>query len=167
MTPKTKIKFKRVCMLSTHGHFDPVPQLGQTDTGGQVVYVLQLARAISRNGIKVDIYTRWFDYKKKQVEDVPDTNGVRVIRIAAGPEEFIPKEEIYEVLPELSQNMVNFIKENKLEYDLFHGHYVDAGMVTLDVAKALNKPAFFTPHSLGAWKREQMGGDPAEMEAQY
>ena len=25
---------KRVAMLSTHGYFDPVPQLGRTDTGG-------------------------------------------------------------------------------------------------------------------------------------
>ena len=54
-------KIKRIALLSTHGYFDAVPVLGRTDTGGQVVYVLELAKALGRMGIKVDIYTRWFD----------------------------------------------------------------------------------------------------------
>jgi mannosylfructose-phosphate synthase len=154
-------------MLSTHGYFDPVPQLGRTDTGGQVVYVLQLAKALATHGIKVDIHTRWFDRDKSQIDPVPDNADVRVIRIPAGPWEFIPKEEIYNVLPELAGNMTAFIREQNLDYDLFHGHYVDAGIVTLDVAGALDRPAFFTAHSLGAWKKEQMAGDPAEMEMKF
>jgi mannosylfructose-phosphate synthase len=158
---------KNICMLSTHGYFDPVPQLGRTDTGGQVVYVLQLARALTTHGIKVDIYTRWFDRDKPQIDPLPDNADVRVIRIPAGPWEFIPKEEIYDVLPELAANMTAFIREHSLDYDLFHGHYVDAGIVTVDVAAAFDRPAFFTAHSLGAWKKEQMGGDPAEMEKRF
>jgi len=154
-------------MLSTHGYFDPVPQLGQTDTGGQVVYVLELAKAFTTHGIKVDIYTRWFDQSKPQIDPVPDCPDVRVIRIPAGKWEFIPKEQIYDVLPELAENMIEFIRENNLHYDLYHGHYVDAGIVTLDVAKAFDKSAFFTAHSLGAWKKEQMGGDPEEMEKKF
>jgi len=158
---------KSICMLSTHGYFDPIPQLGKTDTGGQVIYVLQLAKALSKRGIKVDIYTRWFDFSKQQVDPVPDYPDVRVVRIPAGPEKFIPKEDLYEVLPELAQNMIQFIRENNLDYDLFHGHYVDAGIVMLVVAEALSKPPFFTAHSIGAWKREKMGGDPEEMEKKY
>lgn len=158
---------KNICMLSTHGYFDPVPRLGRTDTGGQVVYVLQLAKALTTYGIKVDIYTRWFDRDKPQIDPVPDNADVRIIRIPAGPWEFIPKEEIYDVLPELAGNMTAFIREQNLDYDLLHGHYVDAGIVTLDVARTLDRPAFFTAHSLGAWKREQMVGDPAEMEEKF
>ena len=109
-----------------------------------MTYVLELAKAFSGLGIKVDIYTRWFNREKKQVDPVPNYPDVRIVRIPAGPWEFIPKEEIYEVLPELARNMVQFIKEQKLDYDLFHGHYVDAGVVTLEVAGALGKPAFFT-----------------------
>lgn len=154
-------------MLSTHGYFDPIPQLGITDTGGQVVYVLELAKALSKLGIKIDIYTRWFDKSKKQIDPVPGYPEVNVIRIVAGPWEFIPKEFIYEILPELSQNMISFIRQNKLNYDLYHGHYVDAGIVTLEVAKAFHKPTFFTAHSLGAWKKDQMGGDPGEMEKKF
>jgi len=158
---------QRIAMLSTHGYFDPVPQLGQTDTGGQVVYVLELAKAMASKGYKVDIYTRWFDQSRRQIDPVPDQPDVRVIRIPAGEWEFIPKEYIYDVLPELSQNMISFIREQGLDYDLFHGHYVDAGIVTLDVARAFDKPAYFTPHSLGAWKKDQMGGDPEEMEKKF
>ena len=160
-------KIKSIAMLSTHGYFDPVPVLGRTDTGGQVVYVLELAKALAKAGIKVDIYTRWFDKSQLQVDPVPGHPDVRVIRIHSGPWEFIPKEFIYEHLPELSQNMIKFIEDNGLDYDLYHGHYVDAGIVTLDVAKHFNKPAFFTAHSLGAWKKDQMGGDPEEMEKKF
>ncbi|MCK4358152.1 MAG: glycosyltransferase [Candidatus Cloacimonetes bacterium] len=164
---KHNIKIKNICMLSTHGYFDPIPQLGRTDTGGQIVYVLELAKALSSQHCKVDIYTRWFDESKNQIDPIPGCPEVRVIRIPSGKWEFIAKEKIYDVLPELAENMVTFIKENKLKYDLFHGHYVDAGIVTLDVAKAFDKPAFFTAHSLGAWKRDQMGGNPEEMEKKY
>jgi hypothetical protein len=45
-------------MLSTHGYVDPEPQLGRTDTGGQVVYVLQLSKILAKLGMNVDIYTR-------------------------------------------------------------------------------------------------------------
>jgi len=160
-------KINRIAMLSTHGYFDPVPQLGRTDTGGQVVYVLELAKALARDGYKTDIYTRWFDESKDQVDPVPGCPDARVIRIKAGPWEFIPKEFIYDVLPELSSNMIQFIKDNNLDYDLYHGHYVDAGVVTLDVAKASTKPSYFTAHSIGAWKKDQMGGDPEEMEKKF
>jgi mannosylfructose-phosphate synthase len=167
MSESTKGSIRRVAMLSTHGYFDPVPTLGRTDTGGQVVYVLQLSKALVDHGVPVDIYTRWFDPKVPQVDPVPECEDVRVIRIPAGRFEFLAKEEIYDVLPELAANMTAFIRENGLDYDLYHGHYVDAGIVTLNVARERSKPAFFTAHSLGAWKRDQMGGDPREMERRF
>ncbi len=162
-----KTGFKRIAMLSTHGYFDPIPILGETDTGGQVVYVLELSKALARKGIKVDIYTRWFDHNRRQVDPLPGFPDVRVIRIPAGPWEFIVKEEIYNLLPELTDNLSAYIRKNKLDYDLFHGHYVDAGIVTTGLAKIFGKPAFFTAHSLGAWKREQMDGNADEMERQF
>ena len=160
-------KLKNIAMLSTHGYFDPVPILGRTDTGGQVVYVLELAKALRKLGHNVDIFTRYFDKTQKQIDPVPNYPDLNVIRIPAGKWEFIPKEFIYEVLPELSENMIEFIKTNKLDYDLYHGHYVDAGIVTLDVAKEFNKPSYFTAHSLGAWKQQRMEGDPEVMEKKF
>jgi mannosylfructose-phosphate synthase len=157
----------KVCMLSTHGYFDPVPELGKVDTGGQVLYVLNIARSLAKQGVEVDIYTRWFDPSKNQIETVPSSPGVRIIRIPAGGWDFVPKEHIYDLLPELSHNMIQFILDNDLDYDLFHGHYVDAGIVALDVADYFTKPVFFTAHSLGAWKKQRVEGDPKEMEIKY
>jgi mannosylfructose-phosphate synthase len=34
----------------------------------------------------------------------------------------------------------------------------------MKLGEALGQPFFYTAHSLGAWKKEQMGGDPEEME---
>ncbi len=158
---------KRVCMLSTHGYFDPVPDLGKTDTGGQVLYVLHLSRALVGLGVQVDIITRWFDRSQRQIEPLPGCRDARVVRIPAGGWEFIPKEFIYDVLPELTANTLRFIEEGGLGYDLFHGHYVDAGIVALDLAEALTRPVFFTAHSLGAWKRQVMGGDLGKMDEKY
>jgi len=160
-------RYKRLAMLSTHGYFDPIPLLGETDTGGQVLYVLELSKALARRGIKVDIYTRWFDRNRSQIELLPGYPDVRVIRIPAGPWEFVIKEKIYSLLPELTENLAAFLRENRLDYDLFHGHYVDAGIVTVDLARIFGKPAFFTAHSLGAWKRERMDGDPEQMELEF
>ena len=154
-------------MLSTHGYVDPEPQLGRTDTGGQVVYVLQLSKALSKQGIRVDIYTRWFDKSKESVEHVLGDSNLRIVRIPAGPMKFVPKEELYDILPELADNMIKFIRTNELNYDLFHAHYVDAGIVAVIVANTLGKPVFFTSHSLGARKRELMNGHSEEMEKKY
>lgn len=164
MTGQDNATIKSICMLSTHGYFDPVPELGQTDTGGQVLYVLQLARALSRLGVHTDIYTRWFDRSRKQIDPLPDCPDVRVIRIPAGDWTFIPKEWIYPVLDELARNLVEFLNRNTLSYDLFHGHYVDAGIVALKAARLLSRPCFFTAHSLGAWKRERMSGDREKLD---
>ena len=162
-----RTSYKNLAMLSIHGYFDPVPTLGITDTGGQVVYVLELSKALARMGIKVDIFTRWFDQNKPQIDPVPGFPEVRIIRIPCGNWEFVPKEFIYDLLPELALNMIRFISKNNISYDLFHGHYVDAGIVMLEVAKFFEKPAYFTAHSLGAWKRDQMGGNKDEMEKMF
>ena len=158
---------KHIAHLSTHGYVDAVPQLGRTDTGGQVVYVLKLAEALAEQGVHVDLFTRWFDKSKPQIENLTPDGVARLIRIPAGGWKFIPKEFIYSILPELTDNLIEFVQNENIEYDLFHGHYVDAGIVTLTCVGQFNKPAFFTAHSLGAWKRDQMGGDPEMMENKF
>jgi mannosylfructose-phosphate synthase len=160
-------RLNRIAHISIHGYVDADPQLGQTDTGGQVGYVLNLAKALARQGIRIDLFTRWFDKSKSQLEFISKENKTRLIRIPAGGWKFIPKESIYSILPELTHNLVKYIRSENLNYDLIHGHYVDAGIVAVDCASKLDIPAFFTSHSLGSWKRDQMGGDSKSMEKQY
>lgn len=160
MTPK----IKRICMLSVHGYFDPVPVLGATDTGGQVTYVLELSNHLAALGLKVDIFTRRFGGR---TEADPVSDNVRVIRIAAGGDGFIRKEDLFPHLDELADNLASYIDRHNLEYDLLHSHYWDAGYVSMKLSKRLGIPFIYTAHSLGAWKKEQMGDDPAEMEKTF
>ncbi len=159
-----KKDIKSICMLSTHGYVDPKPILGKTDTGGQVTYVLELSKALAKKGIKVDIYTRRFQ-NRKTMERV--CRNVRIIRIPCGGNKFIPKEKIFPCLNTFARNMERFIKKEGLEYDIFHSHYWDAGYVAMKLTERLNGFFVHTFHSLGAWKKEQMGGKPGEMEKLY
>lgn len=37
-------------MISTHGYVAAQPEFGKPDTGGQVVYVLELSKSLARMG---------------------------------------------------------------------------------------------------------------------
>lgn len=152
---------KRICMLSVHGYFDPDPILGRTDTGGQVTYVLELSKNLAKLGPKVDIFTRRFGDRS---EVAPVSDGVKIVRIPCGGDEFIRKEDLFPHLDEFTDNMHRYIEQHGLQYQLLHSHYWDAGYVSMRLSERLAVPFFYTAHSLGAWKKEQMGGDPQEME---
>ena len=49
----------RLALLSMHGC--PVSRLGERDTGGMNVYILQIAKELGRRGHIVDVYTRLHD----------------------------------------------------------------------------------------------------------
>ena len=157
-------EIKKACMISTHGYFDAKPKLGLIDTGGQVVYVLELAKEMAKKGVEVDIYTRKFE-NRDDFEDV--CKGVRIIRIPCGGEHFIPKEWLYEFLPDYIKNMVNFIRRCNIRYDVINSHYCDAGYVGMKVSKKLGIPHIHTAHSLGAWKQELIKGDPKALEKKF
>jgi mannosylfructose-phosphate synthase len=154
-------KLTRICMLSVHGYFDPVPILGATDTGGQVTYVLELSKALAELGVAVDIYTRRFGERS---ETALVNRDLRVVRVPCGGSEFIRKEDLFPHLDQLIDNTAAYIEARGIRYDLIHSHYWDAGYVGVKLADRMGLPLIFTAHSLGAWKREQMGGDPQEME---
>ena len=158
------MRLSRLAMFSVHGYVDAEPRLGATDTGGQVTYVLELSKALARRGVAVDLYTRRFE-SRASVEPVAE--GVRIVRLPCGPDRFVIKEEMYPYWPEFADNCASFIREEKLAYQLLHSHYWDAGYVCRLLAPGLGLNFVHTSHSLGAWKRERMGGDPAEMERLY
>jgi mannosylfructose-phosphate synthase len=154
-------KLKNLAMMSIHGYVDAVPVLGATDTGGQVTYVLELAKGLAKLGVTVDLYTRQFE-NRERFEGVADS--VRIVRVPYGPPGFVRKEDMLQYLPEYVENMYEFVRSEGLEYELLHSHYWDAGYAAMELAPRLGIPFIHTSHSLGAWKRERMGGDPDEME---
>ncbi len=150
----------RIGMVSTHGYVAAEPPLGAADTGGQVVYVIELAKKLAQLGYEVDIWTRWF-------EDQPEIDvineRVRVIRAPCGGTKFIGKEYLVRHLGEWAEHALRFIKKHGLKYQFFNSHYWDAGYATQRLAEALDVPHVHTPHSLGLWKKQLMERDfPAD-----
>jgi mannosylfructose-phosphate synthase len=158
----------RIAMVSTHGYVAANPPLGAADTGGQVVYVLELSKKLAQLGYEVDIWTRRFE-DQPEMEAVGDQ--VRVIRARCGGRNFIPKEYLYEKLPEWGENALRLIKKNQLKYEFINSHYWDAGVAGQHLSDVLDVPHLHTPHSLGAWKKKQMEadfpGDEKKFEKQY
>lgn len=158
----------RICMISTHGYVAGEPPLGAADTGGQVVYVLELSKKLAELGYQVDLWTRQFE-DQPEMDVVNDR--VRVLRAPCGGKDFLPKEYLYRHLGEWCQNFMRFVSRHGIEYQFINSHYWDAGVAGQNVARQLDIPHIHTPHSLGAWKQRQMATDAtlseAALEEQY
>ncbi|HMO41425.1 MAG TPA: glycosyltransferase [Saprospiraceae bacterium] len=155
-----------ILMISLHGYVGAEPELGKPDTGGQVVYVLELADRFSRLGKRVDLITRRFEDQPEQ-DEVND--NYRVWRIPFGGKKFIRKEDMHEHLGQFVTNCLSAIKKDNKRYDIVYSHYWDAGWAGQKIAEELGIPHVHTPHSLGWWKEHSMGADmsEAEMEKKY
>lgn len=149
----TRDRVRRIAMVSTHGYVAAVPPLGAADTGGQVVYVLELSKKLAQLGYEVDIWTR-------QVESQPPTEavapGVRILRVPCGGSAFIPKEYLHECIPEWVDNAHTRIARERLSYSVIDSHYWDAGLAGQRLSELTGIPHVHTPHSLGLWKQRQM-----------
>src|SRR5690606_32120908 len=97
----------------------------------------------------------------------PVDDHVRIVRIPAGGDDFVSKERMDEVVPEWVENASRFIAQRHLRYTFLSTHYWDAGLAGVALASRLSLPHVHTPHSLGAWKRDSMGGDAEELESRY
>ena len=158
-------KQKRYLLLiSVHGLIRGNDQeLGRdADSGGQIKYVLDLARSLAEceDVEKVDLVTRRMvdsavsdDYAIPIEELSPKA---RIVRINAGPEEYIAKEQLWDHLDSFMDNLVNWLNDQPRMPDLIHSHYADAGYVGVRLANQLGVPLIHTGHSLGRDKRKQL-----------
>jgi mannosylfructose-phosphate synthase len=159
---------RRIAMVSTHGYVGAEPPLGAADTGGQVVYVLELSKKLAQLGYEVDIWTRQFE---DQVASEWVAPGVRVLRAPCGGRDFIPKEYLHRSIGEWSAQALRRIHAEGLQYAFLNSHYWDAGVAGEQLCDVLGIPHLHTPHSLGIWKQRQMvrdyPGDSATFERNY
>ncbi|MBN2022591.1 MAG: glycosyltransferase [Pirellulales bacterium] len=155
---------ERIMMISTHGYVSALPEFGKPDTGGQVVYVLELSKCLARMGYQVDILTRRFENQRASEHVAP---RVRILRFPCGGKEFIPKETLCEHIPEWVRRVQGHIDAQRLKYLFIDSHYWDAGLAGQKLANALGVPHVHTPHSIGAWKRDNMDGSPEVLEKRY
>ncbi|MEA1922126.1 MAG: HAD family hydrolase [Pseudomonadota bacterium] len=153
-----------IAMLSIHGLIRGRNlELGRdADTGGQTLYVVELAQALARQpGIaKVDLITQRVidknvspDYAKP-IEIL--TDNLRIVRIDSGPEEYLGKEELWDHLDFFTDNLAGFFRDNDSFPDIIHSHYADAGYVGSHLASLQGIPLIHTGHSLGRVKRSRL-----------
>jgi len=153
-----------ILLLSIHGLIRGKElELGRdADTGGQTLYVVDLARALAeREDVdQVDLVTRRIvdpavsgDYAEP-VE--PLSEKARILRIDAGPEEYLAKERLWDHLDNLTDNLVATLNEQGRMPDLVHSHYADAGYVGVRLSNLLGVPLIHTGHSLGRDKRHRL-----------
>jgi D-inositol-3-phosphate glycosyltransferase len=156
-----KYQTKRIALISEHA--SPLASLGGVDTGGQNVYVAQLAKHIAAQGYEIDVFTRKDNEELKDV--VSWVPGVRVINVNAGPAKNVFKEELLQYMDEFKDNMVAFIIEQHLHYSLIHANFFMSAYVAMGIKKELDIPFIVTFHALGHVRRIHQAGEdkfPAE-----
>lgn len=139
------MKRHNIAFISEHA--SPLALPGSIDSGGQNVYVRELALELEKLNFRIDIFTR------RDNEDLPEivqlSDDIRVIYVDAGPADYIPKEQLMKWMDDFSVFMVRFIKESGIKYNLIHANFFMSGIVALKLKEKLKIPFVITFHALG------------------
>jgi glycosyltransferase involved in cell wall biosynthesis len=141
----------RVAMISEHASL--LACLGGVDSGGQNVYVRQLARHLARRGWVVDVFTRRDDPSLPDaVEWCP---GARVVNVPAGPPERVRKEDLLPYMGAFTASVLRHARRRR--YDLVHANFFLSALVAADVRRRTGVPFAITFHALGKVRRRHQG----------
>jgi len=147
---------KCIALVSVHG--DPAAEIGKEEAGGQNVYVRHVGEALARQGWHVDMFTRLSDSQQPTI--VQHSDRCRTVRIAAGPQKFIPRDELFEYLPTFVQGFLKFQRQSGIQYQVLHTNYWLSSWVGMQLKKSLGLPQVHTYHSLGAVKYQAVSTIP-------
>ncbi|RAM59383.1 sucrose-phosphate synthase, partial [Mesotoga sp. SC_3PWM13N19] len=167
----------RVAFINPQGNFDKNDSYWTThpDFGGQLVYVKEVASAMSEMGINCDIITRrviddkWPEFAE-ELDSYRGKDSLRIIRIPFGPEGFLSKERLWPFLGEFARRIREFYSSERTLPNFVTTHYGDGGLTGAMLFKETGIPYSFTAHSLGAQKLDkllQTGADRAEIESRF
>ncbi|UJR19478.1 hypothetical protein I4U23_022609 [Adineta vaga] len=110
------------------------------ENGGQVIYAVEISRALGQLGHRVDIYARNYnniDFEMPHqimIEIMSDCSSVRIIHVPTLADGKIEKEHFYPYYCEYLARAFDIIKDN--DYDYIIGHYAD-GMFMAVVVKEM------------------------------
>jgi len=154
---------KRIALISEHA--SPLGIFGGTDSGGQNVYVGQVAKHLAAIGYWVDVLTR------RDRPDLPEIvswqNGVRIIHVPAGPAQPVPKEMLLPYMGEFTQFVQEFIQRETKQangslkgeplYQLIHANFWMSALVAMNLKRQMGIPFIVTFHALGRIRRQHQG----------
>jgi len=135
----------KIALISEHA--SPLATLGGVDSGGQNVYVANIARQLARAGHRVDVFTRRDDEALPGI--VQFDRGVRVLHIPAGPRRHVPKEELLPHIREFALRTLDYCAAPVRRYDIVHANFFMSGIVAARLKEVLNIPFVITFHALG------------------
>ncbi|MEQ8962852.1 MAG: glycosyltransferase, partial [Coleofasciculus sp. C2-GNP5-27] len=84
----------------------------------------------------------------------------RTIRLVAGPETFIPRDEIFSYLPAFVQQFRQFQADQGIDYPVVHTNYWLSSWVGMELKKVQPLSQVHTHHSLGAVKYQSVTDIP-------
>ncbi len=150
------ISKQHIALISVHG--DPAIEIGKEEAGGQNVYVRQVGEALAKQGWHVDMFTRCANAEQpKIVEHGP---RCRTIRLVAGPEEFVPRDEIFGYASTFVEEVLKFQQQSGIQYSLVHTNYWISSWVGMELKKRQPLKQVHTYHSLGAVKYKSVNTIP-------
>ncbi|WP_029146690.1 HAD-IIB family hydrolase [Methylophilus sp. 5] len=167
-----------VLLISVHGLIrgDGLELGVDADTGGQITYVLDLAKALAEHPHvgKVDLMTRLIEDPQvapdyAQTEEKLSDNA-RIIRFPCGPKRYMRKETLWPHLDQMVDRCLHYLRQQGRLPDVIHSHYADAGYVGRQLSMLLGIPQIHTGHSLGKPKQEKLlssGRKAANIEKQF
>lgn len=141
-----------IALISDHA--DPAAEIGSEEAGGQNVYVRHVGETLATLGWHVDMFTR-----KVHADDaaiVQHSPHCRTIRLKAGAEAYIPRDKLFEHMPEFVRSFQAFQMTHGLNYPLIHTNYWLSAWAGLELKKTNGIQLVHTYHSLGAVKYQSL-----------
>ncbi|MEI6533489.1 MAG: glycosyltransferase [Candidatus Roizmanbacteria bacterium] len=127
---------KRIAMISFHTC--PLASDEGKTTGGMNIYILELSKALAKQGYDVDMYTRNEHPDNEEIIEV--IPHLRLIHLRSGPQKQIDKKKLRDLIPTFVEQFHLFTKKHELNYDILHCHYYLSGLIGLDINKSLLHP---------------------------
>jgi glycosyltransferase involved in cell wall biosynthesis len=144
----------KIALVSEHA--SPLALAGGVDSGGQNIYVANVARELATMGHQVDVFSR---RDRALLPPVSDMDGVRVIHVPAGPPKQLPKEQLLPFMDEFAAFLIEFFRRERDPYQVIHANFFMSGLAALKVKAALGVPLVTTFHALGRVRRIHQGAD--------
>lgn len=146
-----------IALISDHA--DPAAEIGKEEAGGQNVYVRKVGEALAKLGWQVDMFTRKTNPNDPEI--VQHSPYCRTIRLIAGPQKFIPRDDLFIYMPEFVESFRKFQAKECTNYPLIHTNYWMSAWVGLQLQKISNIQLVNTYHSLGVIKYQTVTHKPS------
>jgi glycosyltransferase involved in cell wall biosynthesis len=142
----------KIALVSEHA--SPLALAGGVDSGGQNIYVANVAKQLAKSGHDVDVFTR---RDRSLLPPISRHEGIRVVNVPAGPPIQLPKEQLLPYMEEFAQFMIDFFRKEATPYQVVHANFFMSGLVGMRLKNALGMPLVTTFHALGRVRRMHQG----------